>query len=134
VEEVTADNEVAYPLTLESGTPGSRILIGLLDADLLRRLRKFRNLHTIEEEDCMKGLSLAMPKEKIHPNYAAVRVMCACGNNFETRSTHKGDIHVEICSNCHPFFTGKQRLVDTAGRVERFRRKYAKASEASPAK
>jgi len=44
-----------------------------------------------------------------------------------TRSTHKGDIHVEICSNCHPFFTGKQKLVDTAGRVERFRRKYAKA-------
>jgi len=71
-----------------------------------------------------------MPKEKIHPNYAAVRVMCACGNNFETRSTHKGDIHAEICSVCHPFFTGKQRLVDTAGRVERFRRKYAKAGEA----
>jgi large subunit ribosomal protein L31 len=70
-----------------------------------------------------------MPKEKIHPNYAAVRVLCACGNNFETRSTHKGDIHVEICSVCHPFFTGKQRLVDTAGRVERFRRKYAKAGE-----
>ena len=68
-----------------------------------------------------------MPKEKIHPNYAAVQVKCACGNQFETRSTHKGDIHVEICSACHPFFTGKQRLVDTAGRVERFRRKYAKA-------
>jgi large subunit ribosomal protein L31 len=64
-----------------------------------------------------------MPKEKIHPNYAVVRVMCACGNNFETRSTHKGDIHVEICS-------GKQRLVDTAGRVERFRRKYAKSDAA----
>jgi len=72
----------------------------------------------------------AMPKEKIHPNYAAVRVMCACGSNFETRSTHKGDIHVEICSVCHPFFTGKQRLVDTAGRVERFRRKYAKSDKA----
>lgn len=70
-----------------------------------------------------------MPKEKIHPNYAAVRVLCACGSSFETRSTHKGDIHVEICSVCHPFFTGKQRLVDTAGRVERFRRKYAKAGE-----
>src|ERR1700748_1158810 len=68
-----------------------------------------------------------MPKEKIHPNYAAVRVMCACGNNFTTRSTHKGDLHVEICSNCHPFFTGKQKLLDTAGRVERFRRKYAKS-------
>jgi large subunit ribosomal protein L31 len=73
----------------------------------------------------------AMPKEKIHPTYEAVRVLCACGNNFETRSTHKGDIHVEICSACHPFFTGKQRLVDTAGRVERFRRKYAKSEAAA---
>ncbi len=100
----------------------------------LNRLLWLVNPNTIDKEDCRKGLSLAMPKEKIHPNYAAVRVMCACGNNFETRSTHKGDIHVEICSNCHPFFTGKQRLVDTAGRVERFRRKYAKAAETSPAK
>jgi large subunit ribosomal protein L31 len=66
-----------------------------------------------------------MPKEKIHPNYAAVRVLCACGNNFETRSTHKGDIHVEICSVCHPFFTGKQRLW-TRQAAERFRRKYAR--------
>ena len=66
-------------------------------------------------------------KEKIHPAYKEVRVMCACGNTFTTRSTHKGDIHLEICSNCHPFFTGKQKLLDTAGRVERFRRKYAKA-------
>ncbi len=89
----------------------------------------------MEEENYRKGLSLtAMPKEKIHPNYAAVRVLCACGHSFDTRSTHKGDIHVEICSACHPFFTGKQRLVDTAGRVERFRRKYAKASVAAPAK
>jgi large subunit ribosomal protein L31 len=71
-----------------------------------------------------------MPKEKIHPIYEAVRVVCACGTNFETRSTHKGDIHVEICSCCHPFFTGKQRMIDTAGRVERFRRKYAKAEVA----
>jgi large subunit ribosomal protein L31 len=84
----------------------------------------------MEENDCRKGLSTAMPKEKIHPNYAAVQVKCACGSNFETRSTHKGDIHVEICSVCHPFYTGKQRLVDTAGRVERFRRKYAKSDGA----
>ena len=55
------------------------------------------------------------------------------GSSFTTRSTHKGDIHVEICSACHPFFTGKQKLIDTAGRVERFRRKYAKA-EAPAAK
>jgi len=68
-------------------------------------------------------------KAAIHPNYNEIRVHCACGNTFNTRSTHKGDIHVEICSNCHPFFTGKQKLMDTAGRVERFRRKYAKAGE-----
>ena len=65
-------------------------------------------------------------KAAIHPAYNEIRVLCACGHNFSTRSTHKGDIHVEICSNCHPFFTGKQKLMDTAGRVERFRRKYAK--------
>jgi large subunit ribosomal protein L31 len=69
-------------------------------------------------------------KAAIHPAYEEVRVHCACGNTFMTRSTHKGDINVEICSACHPFFTGKQKLVDTAGRVERFRRKYAKADKA----
>ena len=68
-----------------------------------------------------------MPKEGIHPKYATIHVKCACGNAFETRSTHKGDLVVEICSACHPFFTGKQKLVDTAGRVERFRRKVANA-------
>jgi len=99
----------------------------------LLRLLNQPNPPTIEENNCRKGLSLAMPKEKIHPNYAAVQVKCACGNHFETRSTHKGDIHVEICSACHPFFTGKQRLVDTAGRVERFRRKYAKSDGAQAA-
>ena len=69
-------------------------------------------------------------KPAIHPAYNEIRVMCACGSSFATRSTHKGDIHVEICSACHPFFTGKQKLMDTAGRVERFRRKYAKAEPA----
>src|SRR5215510_14881359 len=72
-------------------------------------------------------------KASIHPAYNEVLVHCACGNSFVTRSTHKGDIHLEICSNCHPFFTGKQKLVDTAGRVERFRRKYAKTEEAKAA-
>ena len=72
-----------------------------------------------------------MPKEGIHPKYQTINVKCACGTHFETRSTHKGDIVLEICSACHPFFTGKQKLVDTAGRVERFRRKYAK-TEAKP--
>ncbi len=64
-------------------------------------------------------------KKDIHPNYQNVAVRCACGNEFVTGSTIDG-IKVEICSKCHPFFTGKQKLMDTAGRVERFRRKYAK--------
>ncbi len=68
-------------------------------------------------------------KAATHPAYNEVRVLCACGNSFLTRSTSKEDINVEICSNCHPFFTGKQKLMDTAGRIERFRRKYAKAGE-----
>jgi large subunit ribosomal protein L31 len=62
-------------------------------------------------------------KEKIHPKYEMTTITCACGNVIETRSTLK-DIKVEICSSCHPFFTGKQKLVDTAGRIERFRKKY----------
>ncbi len=62
-------------------------------------------------------------KPKIHPEYFETTISCACGNVIQTRSTVK-NIHVEICSACHPFFTGKQKLVDTAGRVERFRRKY----------
>ena len=73
-------------------------------------------------------------KAAIHPNYHEVRVHCACGNTFSTRSTHQSDINVEICSNCHPFFTGKQKLMDTAGRIERFRRKYEKTGTAAAAK
>jgi large subunit ribosomal protein L31 len=64
-----------------------------------------------------------MMKDKIHPKYEQAKITCACGNVIETRSTVK-DIKVEICSACHPFFTGKQKLVDTAGRIERFRKKY----------
>ncbi len=64
-------------------------------------------------------------KKGIHPEYHKAIVHCACGHEFETGSTLK-EIKVEICSNCHPFFTGKQKLVDSAGKVERFRRKYAK--------
>ncbi len=62
-------------------------------------------------------------KADIHPEYVTATVRCACGNSFETRAT-KPDLHVEVCSACHPFFTGEQRIVDTAGRVERFRRRY----------
>ena len=65
-------------------------------------------------------------KQGIHPDYREIIVVCACGNTFKTRSTHKSDLlHLEICSRCHPFFTGKQKLFDTAGRVERFQKKYA---------
>ena len=64
-------------------------------------------------------------KKDIHPEYHKALVHCACGNEFETGSTLK-EIKVEICSMCHPFFTGKQKLIDTAGRVERFKKKYAK--------
>nr|HID58777.1 50S ribosomal protein L31 [Desulfobacterales bacterium] len=64
-------------------------------------------------------------KQGIHPEYSQTTITCACGNVIEAGSTKK-DIRVEICSECHPFFTGKQKLVDTAGRVERFRSKYAK--------
>jgi len=62
-------------------------------------------------------------KEGIHPKYEASHIVCSCGNTIETRSTRK-EIHVEICSACHPFYTGKQKLMDVAGRVERFNRRY----------
>ena len=66
-------------------------------------------------------------KAGIHPEYKKATVTCICGNTFETRST-VGDLRLEICSNCHPFFTGRQKLVDTAGRVERYRKKYSAKS------
>ena len=71
-------------------------------------------------------------KEGIHPEYKQAKIRCICGNSWETCST-VGDISVDICSACHPFFTGKQKLVDTAGRVERFRRRYAKTEAARQA-
>ena len=64
-------------------------------------------------------------KPDIHPRYEEITVTCACGNIFRTRSTYGGDLHVEVCSSCHPFYTGQQKIVDTAGRVEKFRRRYA---------
>ena len=70
-------------------------------------------------------------KAAIHPEYKPARVVCACGNVIETRST-RGDFHIEICSACHPFFTGKQKLMDTAGRIERFKTRYS-ATPAAPA-
>lgn len=68
-----------------------------------------------------------MPKENIHPDLVASRIECACGHAIETRST-RGSFKVDICSNCHPFFTGKQKLIDTEGRVQRFNRKYKRGA------
>src|SRR5271170_7969518 len=68
-------------------------------------------------------------KAGIHPAYEELNVTCACGSTFRTRSTHKGDIRVEICSSCHPFFTGRQKLVDTEGRVDRFQKMMAKSKD-----
>ena len=65
-------------------------------------------------------------KEGIHPKYTEITVTCSCGNSFQTRSTLGSNLEVEVCSNCHPFYTGKQKIVDTGGRVDRFRKKYAR--------
>jgi len=64
-------------------------------------------------------------KASTHPDYAAITVTCSCGNTFTTRSTVGRDLSVDVCSACHPFYTGKQKMVDTAGRVDKFRKKYA---------
>ncbi|MBV6433949.1 MAG: 50S ribosomal protein L31 [Bryobacteraceae bacterium] len=73
-------------------------------------------------------------KAGIHPAYNECSVICACGSVFKTRSTHKGDIRVEICSSCHPFFTGRQKLVDTEGRVDRFNKKVQRSREMQEAR
>ena len=72
-------------------------------------------------------------KPKIHPEYKEITVTCSCGNTFTTRSTLGKALHVEVCSSCHPFYTGKQKIVDTAGRVDKFRKKYAAAGSAGSA-
>ena len=63
-------------------------------------------------------------KPEIHPQYSEIKVTCSCGNEFVTRSTLKEELHIEVCSGCHPFYTGKQKLVDSGGRVDKFRKKY----------
>ena len=63
-------------------------------------------------------------KKDTHPAYAEIEVTCSCGNTFKTSSTHSEALHIEVCSECHPFYTGQQKIVDTAGRVDKFRRKY----------
>lgn len=73
-------------------------------------------------------------KKEIHPNYQEVKVTCSCGNTFSIGSILERDFHLEICSECHPFYTGQQKIIDTAGRVERFRKKYAKREVANTEK
>ncbi len=74
-------------------------------------------------------------KEAIHPKYGEVQVTCSCGNTFVTRSTSSNKaLHIEVCSQCHPFYTGKQKVMDTAGRIDKFRQRYAsKTAPAAPA-
>ena len=67
-------------------------------------------------------------KPDIHPKYGDIKVVCSCGNEFTTSSTLCEDLHVEVCSSCHPFFTGKQKIMDTAGRVDKFRKRYSRKS------
>ena len=68
-------------------------------------------------------------KPEIHPDYADIQVACSCGNEFTTRSTLGRDLQVEVCSACHPFYTGKQKIVDSGGRVDKFRQRYGRSSE-----
>ncbi len=69
-------------------------------------------------------MGIAAMKEGVHPKYTEITVTCTCGNTFQTRSTLGSNLEVEVCSNCHPFYTGKQKILDSGGRVDRFRKKY----------
>ena len=75
----------------------------------------------------LSGLGPEMDmKADIHPDYTEIKVVCSCGNTFETKSTLGKELHVEVCSACHPFYTGQQKLMDTAGRVDKFRKRYSR--------
>jgi large subunit ribosomal protein L31 len=96
------------------------------------RLRGFQAWRrTFEGSSILPYRHIEVPmKAGIHPDYKVINVTCTCGNHFETRSTIGHDLQVEVCSNCHPFYTGKQKIVDTGGRVDKFRKKYAAAAKA----
>ncbi|MBB71230.1 MAG: 50S ribosomal protein L31 [Legionellales bacterium] len=70
-------------------------------------------------------------RAEIHPNYQEIKVTCSCGHSFDTRSTLKGDLHIEVCSECHPFYTGQQKIVDTAGRVQKFKDRFRRGKKAA---
>jgi large subunit ribosomal protein L31 len=88
-----------------------------------KRLNRFCRHNEFDEAPMKTG---------IHPEYKQITVTCTCGNTFPTRSTIGHDLQVEVCSSCHPFYTGKQKIVDTGGRVDKFRKKYAAAAAAKP--
>jgi large subunit ribosomal protein L31 len=87
--------------------------------------RRFASLHCAPFSFRRRKAPAAM-KDGIHPEYKEITVTCSCGNTFHTRSTLGHDLQIEVCSNCHPFYTGKQKIVDTGGRVDKFRKKYAR--------
>lgn len=81
--------------------------------------------------DIPEFIESSIMKASIHPEYKVIKVTCSCGSEFETRSTLVNDLHVEVCAQCHPFYTGKQKLVDTGGRVQKFRDRYNLRSQAA---
>jgi large subunit ribosomal protein L31 len=97
----------------------------LLGAPISGTIAAFRGSYS---RTAPKGKSM---KTDIHPAYHEIQVTCSCGNTWKTHSTMSKALNVEVCSNCHPFYTGKQKIVDTAGRVEKFRQKYARKPEAA---
>jgi large subunit ribosomal protein L31 len=87
--------------------------------------KAFRIVRLVDSAHCNNEVNM---QAAIHPEYKAITVSCTCGNTFQTRSTIGHDLQVEVCSNCHPFYTGKQKIVDTGGRVDKFRKRYATAA------
>ena len=106
-----------------SGTKNNEEFLNSMNTWFLPK-RILLQKHKNNTEDEIRGIEGKM-KEAIHPDYVQTTIRCACGNEIEVGSTRE-NIRVEICSKCHPFFTGKQKLIDTAGRIERFRKKYEK--------
>jgi len=89
-------------------------------------LSNMRDSLALERQLIYQVITEAIMKADIHPKYSEIKVVCSCGNEFTTGSTLGEELHVEVCSSCHPFFTGKQKIMDTAGRVDKFRKRYSR--------
>jgi large subunit ribosomal protein L31 len=124
----SVDKETRYAGDFQGGVAGESLREGRAAAKLPRPLIR-ASPAPFTRTASLPSTEPAM-KAKIHPEYKEITVTCTCGNTFKTSSTLGHDLQVEVCSNCHPFYTGKQKIVDTAGRVDKFRRKYATASGA----